>query len=1430
MNMRIPLLWRQCALVAGSFMAATASVAAPVGYATLNGGTTGGAGGQVVYASTGSEINQAMCNRAADDTPLIIYVDGTINHGNTAKFSGSCDTKEDEIQFKGVSNISLIGVGSNAVFDQIGIHLRDTSNIILQNLHIKNVKKSGSPTSNGGDAIGMESGVFNVWVDHCTLEASGGEDDGYDSLLDMKATTQYVTVSYTHYNDSGRGGLMGSSDSDDTNTFVTFHHNYYQNVDSRMPLLRHGTAHAFNNYYNGITKSGMNPRMGGKIKAEHNHFENANNPIGTFYTTNMGFWDLKDNIFENVTWNATSTEFPAGPNPVSTTSINIPYSYTLDAVNCVRDIVKATAGAGKGLATSDGSCSVDPGQPASSSSSSSVVSSTPTNPASSSSSAPSGELVLGTNLAGGAGADGTSKGGGTSYGSVTDGNLSTFWSPGSTSGERVSIKGLSGSFNTVIIRELNNATTSWRLVNNDNGDVLASGSSLGNEHIITGFGTISASKLNLMIDGANSAPQIAEFEMYNATGSVPASSSSSAPVTPPPASSSSSAPQQPVSSSSSSVPVTGGQQCNWYDTLYPLCANSDNGWGWENNQSCIGATTCSSQPSPWGIVGGSPASSSSAAAVSSTAPVASSSSSAPVSAETARYEAESAYLFRGVVDNIHNGYSGSGFADYENVSESYAEWTVNAPVAGQATATFRFANGTTTNRPMAISVNGNVINSSLAFNGTGGWASWATQTITVTLNAGTNVIRAASASTSGGPNVDYLEITTAGSAPASSSSAAAVSSAAPEPEPVELGNNIAAGAGADGSSKGNGTSYGSVSDGNLSTYWSPASTSGERVSVKGLSGSFNTVIIRELNNATTSWRLVNNDNGAVLASGSSLGNERVISGFGSVSASKVNLLIDSANSAPQIAEFEIYNASGEVVGSSSSATNNSSVASSIASSVPSSSSSSVAVSSVSSATNSSASSIDYSGPISNDCINLATNPNVNWRQTSLQTDQEIVECLAQTLGQPVGYGENARGGYDPNGNSKLTIITKNGSTSVEQQIFDAITGDEHNWVVFDKFDFANPSEVAMYRLQCGNPAVQSHLGATEAQCINYTQWCSSNGVSSANCVREFFNNALNESDLPIRNIVVGSNTTLDGRMSEAFFRFNGFAIGRDSSGAAIQTSNSVILTHLNFVGAGHTEDHGLDPDMIRATGESHDIWIHRNNFDTTGDAAFDVKVGAYDITISFNKLVDVKRASLHGSSDSRTINAQITTTMHHNAFVTRDGSYDELGNTLRRIPLIRRGTSHMFNNVFVNYRKDILSIRVGASVLWEDNAFVVNRVHQEKSSLEASLDELQANLVRDIGGGSFRGEGIYLWFADGACNIDGSTQRQITASSGSVGNLTQQYSSRSQSDIADWRFNAGQDLVDYVSATAGRYGELPFNSPLAGDRYYVLGLGKVPCL
>ncbi|MBE8715653.1 pectate lyase family protein [Cellvibrio polysaccharolyticus] len=642
------------------------------------------------------------------------------------------------------------------------------------------------------------------------------------------------------------------------------------------------------------------------------------------------------------------------------------------------------------------------------------------------------------------------------------------------------------------------------------------------------------------------------------------------------------------------------------------------------------------------------------------------------------------------------------------------------------------------------------------------------------------------------------------------------------------------GAGADGSGFSN-TKL--VRDGDAGTYTQSNGGNSQRVSVKWSSAiSFNRVVLRESGNAITSWQLINNDTGALVASGNGIGSALTVD-VGDVSMKKLNLV--ASGSAPlRMAEIEVYQSSGNASSASSSSSSSSSVSSVISSSSSSLSSSS---SSSSSSTTSSSSS-SATGPIGNisqECINLATNPYVNWRETALQSDQDIVKCLSDTLGRPIGYGENARGGFDPDGNSQLTIIVKNhpqGKT-VEEQVRDAVTGEDHNWIVFDKVDFAASHEVGLYRLHCSNPALQTLLGATEAQCVNYRQWCAPKGFNDhAVCMNEFFNKALNSKALQdvaelrsVRNLVVGSNKTLDGRMSEAYFRFSGFAIGRDSTGSPTQTANNIIFTHLNFQGAGHTEDHYWDPDMIRSTGASHDIWIHKNTFYLTGDSAFDVKVGAYDITMSFNKIIDVKRAALHSSSDSHVIDAQIATTMHHNAFVTRDENYSEFGNTARRVPLIRRGTSHMFNNLFVNYRKDIVSVRRDAQLLWEDNALVVNRIHQEKASLEASLSELQKNLVRDVSGGNYRGEGIYLWFSDAACNLQSETQTHLTASSGSVGNLTAGYSAYSQNVIGDIRLPAGQDLVDYVSATAGKYGEIPFSSPLAADIYSVLGLPQSGC-
>ncbi|MGW1901291.1 pectate lyase family protein [Streptomyces hirsutus] len=487
-------------LVVSTSSASAAVTGSATGYATQNGGTTGGAGGQTVRATTGTAIHSALCSRASSSTPIIIEVQGTINHGNTTKVSGSsCNTAAGVIELKQISNVTIVGVGSGAVFDQLGIHIRESSNIIIQNVTVRNVKKSGSPTSNGGDAIGMESDVRNVWVDHTTLEASGGESEGYDGLFDMKDNTQYVTLSYSILRNSGRGGLIGSSESDRSNGYVTFHHNKYENIDSRTPLLRGGISHIYNNHYVNLHESGINSRAGARAKVDNNYFKDSKDVLGTFYTSEAGYWQVSGNIFDNVTWSARSGDNqPAGPNPTSNTSVSIPYSYSLDSASCVPDVVNRTAGANKGNQVSNGNCTpqtpgpTDPTTP-------------PTDPT---------DPPTGTNLSLGAGADGSSKASGTSYGNVIDGNLGSYWSPSGSTGS-VSVKWSSAtSVSKISIREAagsEGGIRAWRVLNNDTGTVLASGSGAG----VISFPKTSLKKVTFEITSSNGSPRVAEFETYS---------------------------------------------------------------------------------------------------------------------------------------------------------------------------------------------------------------------------------------------------------------------------------------------------------------------------------------------------------------------------------------------------------------------------------------------------------------------------------------------------------------------------------------------------------------------------------------------------------------------------------------------------------------------------------------------------------------------------------------------------------------------------------------------------------------------------------------------------------------------------------------------------------------------------------------------------
>ncbi|MCW6003633.1 glycosyl hydrolase 53 family protein [Micromonospora sp. CPCC 205371] len=133
----------------------------------------------------------------------------------------------------------------------------------------------------------------------------------------------------------------------------------------------------------------------------------------------------------------------------------------------------------------------------------------------------------------------------------------------------------------------------------------------------------------------------------------------------------------------------------------------------------------------------------------------------PAHAATTRYEAESApATCGGSVASNHSGFSGSGFCDTTNAVGAAVQFTANVPAAGTARLDIRYANGSTANRPADVSVNGTVVQSGFGFDVTGAWTSWATRSITVQLNAGSNTVRLAATTAGGLGNIDYLDVVT----------------------------------------------------------------------------------------------------------------------------------------------------------------------------------------------------------------------------------------------------------------------------------------------------------------------------------------------------------------------------------------------------------------------------------------------------------------------------------------------------------------------------------------------------------------------------------------------------------------------------------------------------------------------------------------------
>ncbi|MYV49812.1 polysaccharide lyase family 1 protein [Streptomyces sp. SID2888] len=290
---------------------AGAAESAPIGFGA---GTTGGGSASAVTVSTLDAFKSAVTGSSAK----VVKVNGLIS------LSGQVDIG---------ANTTVLGVGSSSGFTGGGLRLKNVSNVVVRNLNLS------KPV--GTDSITVQAST-KVWIDHNTLSSDRDHGkDYYDGLVDVSHGSDYVTVSWNVFKDHYKGSLVGHSDnnaSEDTGHLrVTYHHNYFNNVNSRIPSLRFGTGHFYDNYVVGA-ETAVHSRMGAQMLVENNVFRSTKVAV----TTNR---DSKVDGYANLTGNdlggATTEISQVG------TFTKAPYSYTAEPASSVVTSVTSGVGTGK---------------------------------------------------------------------------------------------------------------------------------------------------------------------------------------------------------------------------------------------------------------------------------------------------------------------------------------------------------------------------------------------------------------------------------------------------------------------------------------------------------------------------------------------------------------------------------------------------------------------------------------------------------------------------------------------------------------------------------------------------------------------------------------------------------------------------------------------------------------------------------------------------------------------------------------------------------------------------------------------------------------------------------------------------------------------------------------------------------------------------
>ncbi|MCD8089015.1 MAG: dockerin type I domain-containing protein [Clostridiales bacterium] len=230
--------------------------------------------------------------------PLDIRIIGTVTAPegltayNSSDYGGTKGDNGYMARMRDAKDVTIEGIGTDASIYGWGIHFMASSAYLDygESFEVRNITFESYPE----DAVGMEgiqSGstltapVERCWIHNCSFlpgycanPAESDKSEG-DGSCDFKRG-QYYTMSYCYYYGCHKTNLIGASDSN-YQFNISFHHNWWEDCESRGPLVRQANIHIYNNYYDGNTSKTMDTRASSYVLSENNYFDTCKNPITT---------------------------------------------------------------------------------------------------------------------------------------------------------------------------------------------------------------------------------------------------------------------------------------------------------------------------------------------------------------------------------------------------------------------------------------------------------------------------------------------------------------------------------------------------------------------------------------------------------------------------------------------------------------------------------------------------------------------------------------------------------------------------------------------------------------------------------------------------------------------------------------------------------------------------------------------------------------------------------------------------------------------------------------------------------------------------------------------------------------------------------------------------------------------------------------------